>query len=77
MNKKTLNLNYACMCNSRKRQNTIGREQLSFFCLFYYAQAVLFLCMTSNLNLLCKDGYIFFSLLCPKPGSKTLVCDLR
>lgn len=25
---------------------------------FFNAQAVLFLCMTCNLNLLCKDGYI-------------------
>lgn len=26
---------------------------------FLSAQAILFLCATSNLNLLCKDGYIF------------------
>lgn len=32
------------------------------FPFFFYAQAVLFLCATSNLNLLCKDGYIFLAL---------------
>lgn len=29
---------------------------------FFNAQAVLFLCMTCNLYLLCKDGYIVISL---------------
>lgn len=46
---------------------------------FFYAQAVLFLCTTSNLNLLCKDGYFFFLVFfsfvfCQKPKYRMLVC---
>lgn len=49
-----------------------------FFFLPFYAQAVLFLCTTSNLNLLCKDGYIFFfsfffCFFCQKPKYRMLV----
>lgn len=53
-----------------------------FFVIFFFnAQAVLFLCTTSNLNLLCKDGYVFVSLL---PLSEThllvvrlITCDVQ
>lgn len=44
--------------------NGVKAEVSLFFFLLCFlfpfpAQAVLFLCATSNLNLLCKDGYIF------------------
>lgn len=43
-----------------------------FVSCFLPAQAVLFLCATSNLNLLCKDGYIFLALFV-RPKYRMLV----
>lgn len=56
LRRKTIAEFKLCLCITQNgaKANIKGYE------FSFYAQAVLFLCTTSNLNLLCKDGYIFF-----------------